>query len=115
VTVTEAVATLPFSVAVMMAVADVLTGPVVAVKLALVALAGTVTEPGTIKLLLLLCIATADPFLPAAEFSVTVQDVEEFCPRLVGLQTTPETRTFATRLILAVCELLPRVAVTVAL
>ena len=39
------------------------------------------------------------------------------CPRLVGLQTTPETSTGtgANRLIAAVCKLLPSVAVTVAL
>jgi hypothetical protein len=36
------------------------------------------------------------------------------CPRLVGLQAKPETRTGASRLIVAVWEL-PRVAVTVAL
>jgi hypothetical protein len=44
-----------------------------------------------------------------------VQVLTELCPRLVGLQATPESRTGATRLIVAVCELLPKVAVTVAL
>ena len=37
------------------------------------------------------------------------------CPKLVGLQANADTRTGAIRLIVAVCELLPRVAVTVAL
>jgi hypothetical protein len=36
-------------------------------------------------------------------------------PILVGLQATPETRVGASRLIVAVCELLPNVAVIVAL
>jgi len=47
--------------------------------------------------------------------SVTVQVLTAFCPRLVGLQATPETSTGASRPIVAVFELLPRAAVTVAL
>jgi hypothetical protein len=36
-------------------------------------------------------------------------------PKTAGLQATPETSTGASRLMVAVCELLPRVAVRVAL
>jgi hypothetical protein len=35
---------------------------------------------------------------------VTVHVLEEFCPRLVGLQLSEETRTGATKLMLAVLE-----------
>ena len=37
------------------------------------------------------------------------------CPKLVGVQATADTRTGAIRVIVAVCELLLSVAVTVAL
>jgi hypothetical protein len=47
--------------------------------------------------------------------SVTVQLLTPLGPRVVGLQATPETSTGANRLMVAVCELVPRVAVTVAL
>jgi hypothetical protein len=49
---------------------------------------------------------------------VTVQVLTALCPRLVGLHAMPDTRTGtdgATRLMAAVWELVPRVAVTVAL
>ena len=46
--------------------------------------------------------------------SVTMHVLAALCPRLVGLQARVDTRTGARRLIVAVCELLPRVAVTVA-
>ena len=45
---------------------------------------------------------------------VTLQLVEPPGLNAVGLQATPDTRTGASRLIAAVCEPLPRVAVTVA-
>lgn len=45
----------------------------VAVKLALVALAGTVTDPGTATALLLLDRFTTNPLPPAAAVSVSVQ------------------------------------------
>ena len=44
--------------------------------------------------------------------SVTVQVLTALCPRLDGLHATPETSTGATRLIAAVFELVPKVAVT---
>ncbi|MFY9725180.1 MAG: hypothetical protein WAJ87_06775 [Bryobacteraceae bacterium] len=42
-----------------------------------------------------------------------MQVVEEFCPRLVGLQVSEETCTGAVKLMLAVSETPPRVAVSV--
>jgi hypothetical protein len=86
----------------------------VALNVAVVAPAATVTDACTVSEALLLASVTLEPPAGAAWERVTVQVLAEFCPRLVGLQVTPETRPGATRLIAAVCELLPRVAVTVA-
>jgi hypothetical protein len=86
----------------------------VAPKLAEVAPAASVTAEGTASEVLLLESATLEPPVGAAWVSVTVQVLTALCPRLVGLQITPETRTGAMRLMVAVFELLARVAVTVA-
>ena len=75
--------------------------------------AGTVTEPGTVRSGELLERTTAVPVAAAFE-SVTVQLLEEFAPRLVGLQASEATSTGATRLIVALAELLLYVAVMVA-
>jgi hypothetical protein len=45
---------------------------------------------------------------------VTVHTLDALGPRLVGLQASAATVVAATRLMVALCELLPRVAVTVA-
>jgi hypothetical protein len=89
----------------------------VALKVAVVAPAATVTEAGTVSEVLLLASATLNPPTGAVWVSVTVQVLTALCPRLVGLHVSTETRTGtgARRLIEAVLELLPRVAVTVAL
>ncbi len=87
----------------------------VALKFAVVAPTVTVTEAGTVSKALLLANVTVEPPAGAVCVSVTVQLLTALCPRLVGLQTTPETNTGANRLIVAVCELTPSVAVTVAL
>ena len=87
----------------------------VALKVAVVEPAATVTEAGTISEALLLARVTDDPPVGAACVSVTVQVLTALCPRLVGLHATPETSTGASRAIDAVCELPPSVAVTVAL
>ena len=87
----------------------------VALKVAVVAPAATVTDAGTASEGLLLASVTLAPPVGAFSVSVTVHVLTALCPRLVGLQATPETRTGVSRLIVAVCELLPRVAVTVAL
>ena len=81
------------------------TAAVVALKVAEVAAAATVTEAGTVRVALVLVRATAAPPVGAAWVRVTVQALEEFDPRLVGLQTSEETST-ATRLTVAVAEVL---------
>ncbi len=63
----------PPALAVRIAVSAELTGEILAVKLALLAPAGTVTEPGTFTSELLLERPTANPPLAAAAFNVTVQ------------------------------------------
>lgn len=64
---------MPPTLAVRIAVSAELTGDTLAVKLALVAPAATVTAPGTVTNELLLARLTANPPLAAAVFSVTVQ------------------------------------------
>jgi len=87
----------------------------VAVKAPVVAPDVTVTEAGTTSKALLLPSVTLDPAAGAGWVSVTVQELVALCPRLVGLHVTLETSTGDRRLIIAVCEVVPRVAVTVAL
>ena len=86
----------------------------VALKFAVLAPAATVIEAGTVSEVLLLESVMLEPPVGAFWASVTVQALTALWPRLVGLQATPETSTGANRLIVAVWELLPRVAVTVA-
>ena len=80
-----------------------------------VAPAATVTEAGTVSEALLLASVTLDPPVGAVWASVSVHVLAALCPRLVGLQAKVETSTGANRLMVAVWELVPRVAVTVAL
>jgi hypothetical protein len=89
----------------------------VALKVAVVAPAATVTDAGTVSAVLLLASITLEPPVGAVWVSVTVQVLTPLGLRLVGLQARPDTRTpaDANRLMVAVCELAPRVAVTVAL
>jgi hypothetical protein len=87
----------------------------VALKVAVVAPADTVTDAGMVSEVLLLASVTLDPPAGAAWVSVAVHMLTALCPRLVGLQARVETSTEASRLMVVVCELLPRVAVTVAL
>ncbi len=88
---------------------------VVALNVAVVAAAATVTDVGTVRVAFVFVSATTAPPAGAAWVRVTVQVLEEFCPRLVGLHTKEDTNTGATRLIVAPAELLLYVAVTVAL
>ena len=87
----------------------------VALNVAVVAAAATVTDAGRVSEALLLASVTPDPPAGAVWVSVTVQVPAALCPRLAGLQARVDTRTGASRLMVAVCELPPRVAVTVAL
>ena len=88
--------------------------PVVALKVAVVDPAATATEAGTVNTALVLVSVTVLPPVGAAWFRVTVQVLEALGPRLVGLQARAVTIVGATRLMVTLCELLPRVAVTVA-
>jgi hypothetical protein len=87
----------------------------VAVKVAVVAPAATVTDAGTVREALSLASVTLVPPPRAVWVNVTVQMLVAFCPRLAGLQTKPEIEPGDARLTVAVCELPPRVAVKVAL
>jgi hypothetical protein len=71
---------------------------VVALNVAEVAVADTVTNAGTVRVTLVFVSATAAPPVGAAWLKVTVQVLVAFCPRVVGLQTSEETNTGATRL-----------------
>jgi hypothetical protein len=88
---------------------------VVALKVAVVAAAATVTDVGTVSVALVFVSVTTAPPVGAACVKVTVHVLEAFGPRLVGLHTSVDTNTGATRLIVALAELLLYVAVTVAL
>ena len=79
---------------------------VVALKLAHVAAAATVTDAGTVSVELVLVRLIATPPVGAGWFRVTVQVLEELGLRLVGLQTSEETRTDAARVMAAWAELL---------
>jgi len=79
---------------------------VVALKVAVVAAAATVTEDGTVRVVFVLANVTTAPPVGAAWLRVTVQVVEELAPKLVGLHTSDETFADATRLTVAVTEVL---------
>ena len=89
--------------------------PAVALKFAVLVPGAIVTDAGTISKGLLLLNVTLEPPARAAWVSVTVQLLVAFCPRLAGLHARADTRTGANRLIAALCEPVPRAAVTVAL
>ena len=88
---------------------------VVALKVPVVAPAATVIDAGTVSTVLLLVSVTAAPPVGAACVRVTVQVLDAFCPKLAGLHASDDTVTGATRLTVALAELLLYVAVTVAL
>jgi hypothetical protein len=90
----------------MVAVELLLTAAVVAVKFADVAAAATVTEAGTVNVALEFARVTPAPPVGAAWVRVTAQVLEELAPMPVGLQVSDETSTGATRLTVAVAELL---------
>ena len=82
------------------------TAVVVALKVAVVAAAATVTEAGTVSVALVFVRVTSAPPAGAALVSVTVQELEAFRPRLVGLHASDDTRTGATKVTVVLAELL---------
>ena len=78
---------------------------VVALKVADMAAAATVTDAGAVRVALLLVRVTAAPPVGAACVRVTVQVLEELGPRLVGLHASKEIRLDATMLTVALAEL----------
>ena len=91
------------------------TVPAVAVNPAVVEFAATETEVGVVRAELVSEIATVTPPAGAALLSVTVQVLDAFGPRLLGLHASDETSVEAVRLTVALAELPLYVAVTVAL
>jgi hypothetical protein len=71
---------------------------VVALKVAVVAPAATVTDPGTLNVLLVLVSVTSAPPAGADLLSVTVQVVDPFDPRLDGLHPSDDTVIVPVRL-----------------
>jgi hypothetical protein len=88
---------------------------VVALNVAVVAAAATVTDTGTVSVVLVFVSVSNAPPAGATLVNVTVQVLEAFCPRLVGLQASVDTSTGVVRLTVVLAELLLYVAVTVAL
>ena len=88
---------------------------VVALNVAVAAAAGTITEAGTVSVVLVFVSVTLAPPAGAACVNVTEQVLEAFCPRLFGVHASEDTSTDATRLRVAVFELPLYVAVIVAL
>ena len=78
---------------------------VVALKVAVIAAAATVTEAGAVRVALVLVRVTRAPPVGAAWVRVTVQVLEAFGPRLAGLQASEETSTEADRVMVALAEL----------
>ena len=92
--------------AVRVALELLLMDAVVALNVAEVAAAATVTDAGTVRTELVFDSATLAPPVGAGWVNVTVQVLEEFGPRLVGLHDSEDTNTGATRLTVVVAELL---------
>jgi hypothetical protein len=80
--------------------------PVVALKVAEVAAAATMTDAGTVRADLLLVTVTVAPPVGAGAERVTVQVLDELGPRLVGLHASDDTPPEAIRLTPVVAELL---------
>ena len=79
---------------------------VVALKVADVAAAATVTDAGTVSFALELERPTLAPPVGAACVRLIVQVLEEFALRLLGLQDNADSETGAARLTLVFAELL---------
>jgi hypothetical protein len=88
---------------------------VVALNVAAVAAAATVTDAGTVSVAFVFVSVTSAPPAGATLVRVTVQVLEEFRPRLVGLHASDDTSAGAVRPTVAFAELLLYVAVMVEL
>ena len=84
---------------------DAAMAVVVALKVADVAVAATITDAGTVRVELVLDRVTMAPPVGAALLRLTVQVLEALGPRLAGAQASAETTTGATRLTLPLAEL----------
>ena len=100
--------------AVIAALELLLMAAVVALKVVDVAAAATVTEAGTVRVALVFVRVTLAPPARAGWVKVTVQELDELGPRLVGLHVSEETST-GVRLIPVPAEVPLYVAVTIAL
>jgi len=94
-----AFAELPLYVAVMVALELAPTAAVVTVNVAEVAAAASVTEGGSVSVALVFERVMLMPPLGAACVTVTVQVLEEFAPRVAGVQDSKETDSGPTRVI----------------
>jgi hypothetical protein len=101
---TVVLAVLPLYVAVRFALELLATEDVVALNVAEDAVAATVTDPGTVRTLLLLEIVTPAPPAGAGLVRVTVHVLEPLAPRLAGVQARDETATGAMRFSVAAPE-----------
>ena len=82
------------------------TAAVVVLKLTQVAAAATVTAAGTVSVEFVLVRVTVAPPVGAGSVRVTVQVLEAFGPRVLGLQISEETSTGAARVMVALAEVL---------
>jgi len=80
--------------------------PVVTVKVPETAAAATVTDAGTVNVELVFDKLTLAPPVGAAWVRVTVQVLERFGPRLLGLHDNAETKAANVRLTVVFAELL---------
>ena len=78
---------------------------VVALKVAVLDEAATITEAGTERIAFVFVSVTLAPPAGAGCVSATVQEADAFCPRLLGLQESDDTSTGATRLRVVLAEL----------
>lgn len=83
-----------------------LMAAVVALKVAVVAAAATVTDAGTVRLEVLLVRVTEAPPVGAAWVNVTVQVLEELDPRLAGLHATEDIVAGGSSVMVEFAELL---------
>ena len=83
-----------------------LMAAVVAVKVADVAAAATVTDAGTVSVELVFVSVTLAPPAGAGWVNATVHVEVELGPRFAGLHASDETRTGASKLTVAFAELL---------